>query len=108
MLGYKAKKTNTWYSVTVNVEGVGEKFNVYVSYPKSQPRMPLRQSCHALVAGINVIIRGCAQNDLGIKDHELLDEVIEHLRSEFIGVESLEDVMVDESVVEISKKESKE
>jgi len=98
------------YEVTVSVvedRFVDDKVNILISYPKSQPKMPIQQSCHALVAGINVMIKGCSHNDLGIKDHELLDEVIEHLKSEFIDAKSFDDVMVNDDVVGLSKKENK-
>lgn len=78
------------------------KMNVNIEIPKEQQKMSTQQAAHILTAGVNLIIKSCGSE--GIKDHELITEVIEHLRSEFINSKSYDDVfrnnkyIVDEEV----------
>jgi len=46
-----------------------------------------------------MLIKSCSNADTGIKDHELMTEVVEHLKSEFIDLESFNDIFVNKKYV---------
>lgn len=82
---------------SVKIE-VTHKINDGVSYfdigfPKSQKQISIKYSSLILAAGISLLIK--AGNKSGdIKDYELLGEVIDYLKSEFVSTKSFEDAKI--------------
>ena len=75
------------------------KMNLFIELPKDQPKMNVQQIAHLLTGGVNMLIKSCSNADTGIKDHELMTEVVEHLKSEFIDLESFNDIFVNKKYV---------
>jgi hypothetical protein len=87
-------------SITVNID-VEEngKANVFVTTPQGQKSLSIRESVHMLTAGISLIIKGSSQIKSGMKDYELLEEVIKHLNDDFISVKSYDDAYMRKNVM---------
>ena len=77
--------------VTVSITSEGRKRNVAITFPSQQEKMSVRETSHILASGISLMIKTCSINDTGIKDYQLIEEVIEHLRMEFSSIESFND-----------------
>lgn len=67
---------------------------VNIGFPTDKP-LNVRESAHMLAAGISMLIRSCDNNKMGIKSHELMKEVIDHLNNEYISVDSYSDANAD-------------
>jgi len=69
---------------------------VNVLFPVDQEKIPLNIAAHMLASGISLIIKGCNSSDLGIKDYELMKEIMDHLNSEFSSTKSFEDIEIND------------
>jgi len=87
--------------ITVRIEksedtpGVND---IFIQMPKTQEKLSTQQAVHILIGGVNMLIKSCS-NESGIKDYELMEEVIDHLKSEFIDVKSFENLFVDKKYI---------
>lgn len=59
-------------------------------FPKNQP-LTVKESTSILTGAISMLIRSCDNSDMGIKSHDLIKDVIDHLHSEYINTESFSD-----------------
>jgi len=73
-------------SVEVITDETGKSI-VNVLTPKSQKELNVRQMVHTLIGGVTLLVKSCENNDLGIKDHELMREIYTHLEDCFISDE---------------------
>jgi len=74
---------------------------VNIGFPTDKP-LNVRESAHMLAAGISMLIRSCDHNKMGIKSHDLMTEVINHLNSEYVNTESYSDANAD-PIMEVKK-----
>lgn len=75
-------------------ELIPNKVNVKILFPESQS-MSVQQATHLLISGVSLLIKSCGKTDNGIKDYELLDEVVEHLNHEFFSLKSFDDAVIN-------------
>jgi hypothetical protein len=83
--------------VTVVTDDDGKTI-VNVKTPTNQQSLDTRQMAHVLVGGIALLIKSCNNQDLGIKDHELMKEVTNHLNESFTD-DSYDDAHSDASII---------
>ena len=62
-------------AVFVRARTETEKLNIDIGY-LTETVIPIDQLAHLLAAGIGVCIKSCTYNDMGIKDYELVEEII--------------------------------
>ena len=89
-------------SVIVSVEAdeiVDKKVNVSIGLPSDQEDMSVANVTHLLVGGIAMLIKSCGDSDMGIKDHELMEEVLEHLNLEFSSYKSFDDLYINKKYI---------
>lgn len=63
---------------------------VNLLFPKNQP-LTVKESTSILTSAISMLIRSCDNSDMGIKSHELIKDVVDHLHSEYTNTESFSD-----------------
>lgn len=80
--------------VLADIDETTGKAVVSIGYPKEQEKMHVKEATHLLIAGASLLIKACSKVDVGIKDHELIKEVYEHLSKEFTSTESYEDAFI--------------
>ena len=78
------------YSVIVETEIVDQKTNVYIKYPSDQPKLSFTATSHILVSGISLLLKLVEQQE-GKPDYKLMEEIVEHLNSEFVSTKSFSD-----------------
>ena len=78
------------YGVIVETEIVDRKANVYIKYPSNQPKLTVSETSHILISGISLLVKLVEQQE-GRPDYELMEEIVEHLNSEFISIKSFSD-----------------
>lgn len=78
------------YSVIVETEIVDQKANVYIKYPSDQPKLTFSETSHILVSGISLLLKLVEQQE-GKPDYKLMEEIVEHLNSEFVSIKSFSD-----------------
>jgi hypothetical protein len=66
---------------------------VNLLFPKSQP-LTVKESASILTSAISMLIRSCDNSDTGIKSHELIKDVVDHLHIEYTNTESFSDANV--------------
>jgi hypothetical protein len=64
-----------------------------------QEDMSVTNVTHLLVGGIAMLIKSCGDSDMGIKDHELMEEVLEHLNLEFSSYKSFDDLYINKKYI---------
>ncbi len=62
--------------------------NIKINFPSDQNTISIKDTAHILTAGISTLIKSCSQYDCGIKDYELMKEVIDQLNSEFSSTDN--------------------
>ncbi len=90
-------------AVFVRARPETEKLNIDIGY-LTETVIPIDQLAHLLAAGIGVCIKSCTYNDMGIKDYELVEEIINHITQEFASVRAYNDI----EVFDIPSKDSDE
>ena len=97
------------YELTVFIDTNEEtnKSTVSIGFPKEQDNMSTQSAAHLLTAGVALLIKACSKTDTGIKDHELMKEVYQHLELEFSSITSSDDTFVKEDYFKKEKNESK-
>jgi hypothetical protein len=75
---------------------------INIGFPPDKP-LSVRESAHLLASGISMLIRSCDNGEMGIKSHELIKEVIDHIHSEYVNTESFSDANAD-PVMKVKKK----
>jgi hypothetical protein len=79
------------YQVVVTAESREDgRVNVGISYPQNQSKISFQATAHILASGISLLVRMCDQES-GIKDHELIRDVINQLEQEFISTTDFND-----------------
>ncbi len=63
---------------------------VNLLFPKNQP-LTVKESATILTSAISMLIRSCDNSDMGIKSHDLIKDVVDHLHSEYTNTESFSD-----------------
>lgn len=81
---------------------MNHKLEVLVTYKKGLEKntvdvlpnklISIRDQAHILASGISLLIKSCSKFDSGIKDYELIKEIIEHINHEFTSTDSFYDV----------------
>ena len=91
-------------TVTISSNDNDNKKIVNVLFPSKQERLSIWHTSHILASGISLLIKTCTISDTGIKDYELIGDIIDHLRSEFSSTESFGDAILHK---EVFKKDNK-
>lgn len=86
------------YRVIVDVEVDNGRSNISVGYPKNQELLSAKDTSHILASAISLLVKSSSKGDT-FKDHEIIKEVIEHLNSEFVNIDSFSDVYVNPKIV---------
>ena len=69
-----------------------------IKFPKDQELLSIKESTMILAAGISMLIKaGHKRGD--IKDYEMLEYVIDYMKSEFVSTESFEDVTIQPNTI---------
>lgn len=68
---------------------------VSINYPEEQAGLLIRDAAHLLIAGASLLVKACSKKDVGIKDYELVSELVNHLTSEFSSTDSYEDIKIE-------------
>jgi len=80
-------------AVFVRARPETEKLNIDIGY-LTERVIPIDQLAHLLASGIGVCIKSCTYNDMGIKDYELVEDIINHITQEFASVRAYNDTEV--------------
>ncbi len=83
-------------AVFVRARPETEKLNIDIGY-LTERVIPVDQLAHLLASGIGVCIKSCTYNDMGIKDYELVESIVEHITQEFASVRAYNDTEVFET-----------
>jgi hypothetical protein len=67
--------------------------DIEIKYPENQQKISFQLSAHILASGISLLIRLC-EKESGMKDHELMKEIIDHLEMEFTSTRSFDDAKI--------------
>ena len=78
-------------------------YNVQLLFDKNQRLLSVQQCTHILISAVALLVKSCEKADVGIKDHELIEEVMDHLNQEFLSTESHKDIFVHPRVFEKNK-----
>jgi len=72
------------------------KLNIDVGYltEKAEQTLPIDKLAHLFASAIGVCIKTCTYNDMGIKDYELVEEIVQHITEEFASVRAYNDIEV--------------
>lgn len=84
--------------VIIDVESSEGRSNISIGYPKNQPLLSVRDTSHILAGAISLLIKTSSKGDK-YKDYELIQEVINHLNSEFVNIDSFSDAYVNPKIV---------
>lgn len=89
--------------INVIIERVADstRHNISLAYPIEQDKLTVKQSAHLLIGGVCLLIKSCSKLNTGIKDYELIKEVIEHLNHEFSSIASFEDAYVNKKGIKL-------
>jgi hypothetical protein len=69
-----------------------------IKFPKDQELLSIKESTMILAAGISMLIKaGHKRGD--IKDYEMLEYVIDYMKSEFVSTESFEDATIQPNTI---------
>jgi hypothetical protein len=85
-------------SVSVDVEIKDGRSYISIGFPKNQQQITVQDTSHILAGAISLLIKSSSQGDT-IKDYELIKEVIDHLNSEFVNIDSYADAYVSKNMV---------
>jgi hypothetical protein len=65
-----------------------------LGFPRNSKKITLVQAAHVLTGAVAMLIKSVDLTKDGLKSHELMKEVVNHLESEFIDTNSFEDAEV--------------
>ena len=83
-------------TVFAEIDEKSSTSHVYIGFPKEQGKMTTQEAAHLLTAGVALLVKACAKTDTGIKDHELMKEIYQHLEEEFSSITSRDNTYVNE------------
>lgn len=86
-------------NINVEIKREGDRAIINVYYPDNQQLITPSTGAHILAGAIGVIIKGCTHNDMGIKDHELVKDVVDHIHKDFVESKNFEDVYVNDKLM---------
>lgn len=82
------------YEVTVMAEMMENgRVDVSISYPKNQEHISFQSTAHILAAGISLLIKVC-EKESGMRDYELMEEIIKHLEEQFTSPTAFNDAKI--------------
>jgi len=84
-------------SVSVDMEVKDGRSYLSINFPKQQ-QITVQETSHILAGAISLLIKSSSRGDK-IKDYELIKEVIDHLNSEFVNIDSYSDAYVSKNMV---------
>jgi hypothetical protein len=84
-------------SVSVDMEVKDGRSYLSINFPKQQ-QITVQETSHILAGAISLLIKSSSRGDK-IKDYELIKEVIDHLNSEFVNIDSYTDAYVSKNMV---------
>jgi hypothetical protein len=93
---------NVQVGVSLDINDITRIVNVSVLFPRNQEKLTVKETAHVLVSGILTLIRSCDENS-PIKDYELMEEVVNHLNSEFTSPTSYSDAKKIDNVFKDGK-----
>ncbi len=86
-------------ALTVKLEfGENEEPTFKILFPMGSRQLTIRQSANLLAGAICMLMKAKNLTDFGIKDHELLREMITHLETEFASAESYMGITLNPAV----------
>jgi len=85
-------------SVSVDMEVKDGRSYLSINFPKNQQQITVQETSHIFAGAISLLIKSSSRGDK-IKDYELIKEVIDHLNSEFISIDSYSDAYVSKNMV---------
>jgi hypothetical protein len=96
--------------LTIGVKAIQDsetkRTNITIVFPKEQGKMHVSDAAHLLIAGVCVLIKSCKKADTGIKDFELLKNVMKHLEEEFL--DDFNDAFINKTYFDTGEKEKLE
>ena len=90
--------SNRSFRVVIDTEISDGRANINISFPKKQELLSIQETSHILAGDISLLIKSSSKGDK-IKDYELIKEVINHLNSEFVNIDSFSDLYVNPKMV---------
>jgi hypothetical protein len=90
--------SNRSFRVVIDTEISDGRSNINISFPKNQDLLSIQETSHILAGAISLLIKSSSKGDK-IKDYELIKEVINHLNSEFVNIDSFSDLYVNPKMV---------
>jgi hypothetical protein len=90
--------SNRSFRVVIDTEISDGRANINISFPKKQELLSIQETSHILAGAISLLIKSSSKGDK-IKDYELIKEVINHLNSEFVNIDSFSDLYVNPKMV---------
>jgi actin-related protein len=71
-----------------------DKINYFdIEFPKNQELLSVKEATMILAAGMSMLIKAGHKNG-DIKDYEMMEHVIDYMKSEFVSTESFEDATI--------------
>jgi hypothetical protein len=67
--------------------------NIKIDFPPDQVVISVKDTANILTAGISTLIKGCSVYDMGIKDYELIKEVMDQLTTDFSSIENYDVIL---------------
>ena len=81
-------------TVAVSYRRGEDKKNYFdIEFPKNQELLSVREATMILAAGMSMLIKAGHKNG-DIKDYEMMEHVIDYMKSEFVSTESFEDATI--------------
>lgn len=69
--------------------------DIVISLPAEQENLSVSETAHMLISAVSLLVKSCNNADVGIKDYELLKEVVDHLHEEFASTISFENLFIE-------------
>ena len=81
-------------TVAVSYRRGEDKKNYFdIEFPKDQELLSVKEATMILAAGMSMLIKAGHKNG-DIKDYEMMEHVIDYMKSEFVSTESFEDATI--------------
>ena len=90
------KKNKEMKNLTVSVtyrRGEDKRNYFDIGFPKGQELLSVKEATMILAAGMSMLIKAGHKNG-DIKDYEMMEHVIDYMKSEFVSTESFEDATI--------------
>lgn len=67
--------------------------NIKIDFPPEQMIISVKDTANILTTGISTLIKGCSVYDMGIKDYELIKEVMDQLTTDFSSTDNYDVIL---------------